>query len=165
MKRIAFPWTARLAVLFFCLAILSAPGALGQDHAAPETPSPPPTSAAEKRVEIDKSTQTLRAYEGDRLVLESPVSTGKEGKNTPNGHFTAGVKQRMHHSRLYHNAPMPFSVQLAGNYFIHGFSSVPHHPASHGCIRLPLNDGNPAKKFFDWVDPGTPIDITGKWRK
>jgi lipoprotein-anchoring transpeptidase ErfK/SrfK len=117
-----------------------------------------------KRVVIDKTEQVLRAYEWDRLVIESRVSTGKQGKRTPNGIFHAGEKLRMHRSRLYHNAPMPFSVQISGNYFIHGFSSVPRRPASHGCIRLPLENGNPAKQFFDWVEPGTPIEITGEWK-
>jgi lipoprotein-anchoring transpeptidase ErfK/SrfK len=58
---------------------------------------------------------------------------------------------------------MPWSVQVNGNYFIHGFTSVPDRPASHGCIRLPLTGDNPAKRFFDWVAPGTPIEITGDW--
>ena len=100
------------------------------------------------------------AFVGDKLVLESPVSTGKEGHATPNGTFAAGEKFRMHHSDLYDNAPMPYSVQIGGGYFIHGFSSVPAHPASHGCIRLPMEQ---AKQFFDWVEPGTPAIVTGKW--
>ena len=119
-----------------------------------------------RRVEIDKAHQRLRAYEGDSLVLDTRISTGKEGKRTPNGHFTVSARERMHRSRLYDNAPMPFSVQIAGNYFIHGFQSVPRHPASHGCIRVPLKDdqgGNPAETFCNWVAPGTPVDIYGKW--
>ena len=58
---------------------------------------------------------------------------------------------------------MPYSVQVNGNVFVHGFSSVPRFPASHGCIRVPLDNGNPAKQFFEWVEPGTPIEITGHW--
>ena len=121
--------------------------------------------AGAKRVEIDKTRQVLRAYEGSQLVLESRISTGKWDRSTPNGHFTAGDKFRMHYSRLYHNAPMPFSVQVTGNVFIHGFTEVPARPASHGCIRLPLDGKNPAKLFFDWVEPGTPIDVMGRWEK
>lgn len=113
-----------------------------------------------KRVEVDKTNQVLRAYAGDKLVLESPVSTGKEGYATPNGTFAAGEKSRMHHSDLYDNAPMPYSVQMGGDYFIHGFTSVPTYPASHGCIRLPMEQ---AKQFFDWVDQGTPVIVMGKW--
>jgi len=117
----------------------------------------------EKRVVIDKSDQTLSAYEGERLVIKSRVSTGRAGRRTPSGNFTAGIKLRMHYSRLYDNAPMPWSVQVSGNYFIHGFASVPDHPASHGCIRVPLDGDNPAKRFFDWIEPGTPIAIVGDW--
>ena len=120
-------------------------------------------SGAEKRVVIDKTKQTLFAYEGERLVLQSRVSTGRAGRRTPSGNFTAGIKLRMHYSRLYNNAPMPWSVQVNGNFFIHGFTSVPDHPASHGCIRLPLDADNPAKRFFDWVEPGIPIVIEGEW--
>lgn len=115
------------------------------------------------RVEIDKTTQTLRAYENDALILLSRVSTGKAGRRTPSGQYYAGAKYLMHYSALYHHAPMPFSVQISGNYFIHGYQSVPPYPASHGCVRLPLDGGNPAQKFYEWVKPGTPIRITGEW--
>ena len=54
-------------------------------------------------------------------------------------------------------------MQVNGNYSIHGFTSVPDHPASHGCLRMPLAGDNPAKRFFDWVEIGTPIEITGEW--
>lgn len=116
-----------------------------------------------KRVVIDKTNQMLRAYEGEQLVFQSKVSTGKEGKETPSGHYRAQSKSLMHYSRLYDNAPMPYSVEFSGNYFIHGFSSVPDRPASHGCIRLPLDNGNPARWFYNWVSPGTPIRVTGTW--
>ena len=118
-----------------------------------------------QRVEIDKTLQVLRAYEDDRLVFQSRISTGKWDRSTPNGHFTAGKKHRMHYSKRYHNAPMPFSVQVNGHVFIHGFTAVPAWPASHGCIRMPLDGANPAKWFFDWVRPGTPIEVGGRWGK
>lgn len=118
-----------------------------------------------KHVIIDKTEQILRAYEGERLVFQSRVSTGKWDRSTPNGTFSAGVKERMHYSSLYHRAPMPFSVQVTGNIFIHGFSYVPDWPDSHGCIRLPLNGDNPAKQFYDWVETGTRIVIKGKWHE
>jgi lipoprotein-anchoring transpeptidase ErfK/SrfK len=117
----------------------------------------------EKRVEIDKTAQVLRAYEGSELVFQTRVSTGRPGHETPNGSFRAGEKHLMHYSRLYHHAPMPYSVQVNGNYFIHGFTEVPAWPASHGCIRVPLDVANPAAWFYRWVDTGTPISIAGHW--
>jgi lipoprotein-anchoring transpeptidase ErfK/SrfK len=119
----------------------------------------------EKRAEVDCATQRLRAWQGDALLLDTPVSTGRAGRKTPTGDFTAGpYKSRMHYSSLYNEAKMPFSVQVTGNIFIHGFSSVPPYPASHGCIRVPLNEGNPAQWFYEWVDLGTPIRIKGQWQ-
>src|SRR6267378_4146882 len=119
---------------------------------------------ANKRVEVDLANQRLRAYQGARLVLDSPISSGREGKKTPPGEFKTGpIKSRMHRSRLYHNAPMPWSVQVHGNIFIHGFRKVPRHPSSHGCIRLPLTGANPAKWFYNWIDLGTPVSIKGHW--
>ena len=73
-------------------------------------------------------------------MLDSHISSGQEGRKTPPGDFRAGpVKSPMHRSRLYDNAPMPWSVQVHENIFIHGFRKVPRHPASHGCIRLTHN--------------------------
>ena len=119
---------------------------------------------ADKHVEVDLANQRLRAYQGARLVLDSRISSGREGRKTPPGDFRAGpLKSPMHRSRLYHNAPMPWSVQVYENIFIHGFQKVPRHPASHGCIRLPLAGANPAKWFYNWIDLGTLISIKGHW--
>ena len=114
-------------------------------------------SFAEKRVEVDLANQRLRAYQGARLVLDSTISSGREGKKTPSGEFKAGpVKSRMHRSRLYHNAPMPWSVQVHENIFIHGFRKVPRRPSSHGCIRLP---SEAARKFFSEIPIGTLVTV------
>ncbi len=118
------------------------------------------TAPGPKRVEINLGTQQIYAWQGSRLVMQSHISSGRNGR-TPAGDFRAGpFRARMHHSTRYSNAPMPWSVQINGNLFIHGFTSVPTYPASHGCIRLPLTGLNPAKFFFEWVDNGTPVRIT-----
>jgi lipoprotein-anchoring transpeptidase ErfK/SrfK len=112
-----------------------------------------------KRVEIDLTSQTLRAYEGNRVVLKTNISSGRNGA-TPTGNFKAGpYKAADHYSSLYHNAHMPWSVQIHGHIFIHGYSSVPDYPASHGCIRVPISGTNPAKRLYHWLDTGTPVRI------
>lgn len=112
-----------------------------------------------KRVEVSLGNQQLQAWQGHRLVLRTRISSGRGG-STPRGEFHAGpFKARMHYSSRYHNAAMPWSVQVNGNIFIHGFASVPDYPASHGCIRLPLTGGNPARWFYEWVENGTPVSI------
>lgn len=117
-----------------------------------------------KRVEINKKVQKLRAYQGDRLVAETPVSTGRSGFTTPSGSYTAGPqKARLRYSRKYNNAPMPYSVQIHNGYFMHGYAVVPRYPASHGCVRLPMWGANAARWLWDWIDIGTPIAISNDW--
>lgn len=116
--------------------------------------------APAQRVEIDLKKQRLRGWQGERLVLDTRISSGRRG-STPAGEFAAGpFRSRMHYSSRYQNAPMPWSVQINGHIFVHGFSSVPRYPASHGCIRLPLDEGNPARFFYEWVQNGVPVRVT-----
>ncbi len=117
-----------------------------------------------KWVEISIDEQRLIAGQGNRIVMETPISSGKRGHSTPRGSFTAGPnKQRTKYSSIYNNAPMPYSVQVHGNIFIHGSSSVPRTPASHGCIRMPLTGRNAARWFFDWVTIGAPVRVQGSF--
>ncbi len=118
----------------------------------------------QKRVVINKKLQKLRGFQGDRMVIETRVSTGRRGFTTPNGTWKAGPeKSRMRYSRKYDNSPMPWSIQINGGYFMHGYTSVPKRPASHGCVRLPLWGINYAKWLWHWVDLGTPITIANDW--
>lgn len=112
-----------------------------------------------QRVEVNLATQTLEGWQGSRRVLKTRISSGRH-HSTPKGDFQAGpYRAAMHRSSLFQNAPMPWSVQIHGHIFVHGFTSVPAYPASHGCIRLPLDEGNPAKFFFEWVLTGTPVVV------
>ena len=112
-----------------------------------------------KRAEVSLAKQQLRGWQGSRLVLQTHISSGRDNR-TPAGSFTAGpFRQRMHYSSLFHHAPMPWSVEIDGNIFIHGFTSVPNYPASHGCIRVPLDGGNPAKFFYECIDDGSPVHV------
>lgn len=117
-----------------------------------------------KRVVINKREQTLLAFQGERKVLTTNVSTGRAAKQTPTGLFRAqAYKNPLHRSRLYDGAAMPWAVQIVGNIFVHGFTSVPGRAASSGCIRLPLTGGNPARWLYHWIEPGTSVQIGGKW--
>jgi hypothetical protein len=118
----------------------------------------------QKRIVIDKSSQTIRALQGTRTVMRSPVSTGIAAKQTPNGIFRVQpFRTRLHKSKIYDGARMPYAVQIVGNIFVHGWTRVSGAPASHGCIRLPVSGANPALFFYRWADVGTPVHIRGKW--
>ena len=80
----------------------------------------------------------MRVYvEGD-LVYVWPVSTGRMGHRTPAGRYSPTMLSRMHYSRTYDNAPMPYAIFFRGGYAIHGTYAVSRlgGQASHGCIRL-----------------------------
>lgn len=113
----------------------------------------------EQRVEVNLAKQQLQGWQGDRLVLQTHISSGRNGA-TPAGEFKAGpYRAKLHRSSLYNNAPMPWSVQINGHVFVHGYTSVPNYPASHGCVRMPLTGANPAKFFYEWVQTGTPVSV------
>jgi hypothetical protein len=109
-----------------------------------------------KSIAVNLNRQVLSAREGDVLVYRFRVSTGKLGHRTPNGDYRVLSKERLHLSRTYNNARMPYSLRFHGGYFIHGFAVVPRHPASHGCIRLPIPE---AKMLYAWTPMGTPVSI------
>lgn len=118
-------------------------------------------AVGKKKVAVDLKHQILRAWQGQLLVYEWKVSSGREGKGTPVGNFTAGKKEEMHISSIY-GSPMPFSVHITGNIFIHGSTMVGAIPGSHGCIRLPvMTTRNVAEEFYNWIEPGTPVKVTG----
>lgn len=89
-------------------------------------------------VRISISEQAMRVYHEGRHLFTWPVSTAKPPKVTPVGLFTPEYLVKDHHSTLYNNAPMPWSVFYDGNYAIHGTDQIARlgHPASRGCVRL-----------------------------
>ena len=89
-------------------------------------------------VDVDLSTQTMRVHSTDGQSYVWPISSGREGHNTPRGVFHPQRLYTMVHSAKYGNAPMPHSIFFYGQYAIHGTNAVGHlgSPASHGCIRL-----------------------------
>lgn len=113
-----------------------------------------------KRALADLTKQTFTAWQGGRVVIQSPLSSGRLYKDTPVGKYRTGVKEKMHVSSIY-GSKMPFSVHLRGNYFIHGSEQTTFGPGSHGCVRLPIYNGA-AEWFFKWVEKGTVVKVQGK---
>jgi len=82
--------------------------------------------------------QLAYVYRGGTLIGVTTVSTGRPGHATPTGRFPIMEKHREHYSNLYNSAPMPFMQRLTmGGIALHA-GQIPGHPASHGCVRLPL---------------------------
>lgn len=116
-------------------------------------------SGQEKWIDISLSEQRLRAYEGDRIVMEFPISSGKWAP-TPKGTFNIWYKTKNQSmvggsSALgtYYNLPnVPNNMFFYQGYAIHGayWHNNFGHPMSHGCVNSPLSY---AAQIFDWAGP------------
>ena len=120
---------------------------------------PSRSPGGEVSVLINLSTQTLSVFRGGELIARSSVSSGRAGHTTPSGVFTILGKEVMHHSNLYHRAPMPFMQRITWEgVALHG-GYLPGRPASHGCIRLPHAF---AKLLFQITSCGDQVVVTNK---
>lgn len=90
--------------------------------------------------------QRANLYRNGVRIATSTVSTGKAGNETPPGVYSVLQKRKEHYSSIYDNAPMPFMQRLTwGGIALHA-GRLPGYPASHGCIRLPLEF---ARRLFE----------------
>lgn len=82
--------------------------------------------------------QIVHVYRNGIRVAASSCSTGKPGHRTPNGVFKILQKDKHHKSSTYSNAPMPNMNRLTWSGIALHAGNLPGYPASHGCVRLPL---------------------------
>lgn len=121
-----------------------------------------------KLIKVDLSSQHLYAYQGDTLLMDFPVSTGKWHK-TPTGTFNIWVKLR--YTRMtggdpslgtFYDLPnVPYTmffyndeVSKSQGFSIHGayWHNNFGHPMSHGCVNMRIVE---AQQVFAWADPQT----------
>jgi len=122
-----------------------------------------------KRIVIECNEQTLYAYEGAEVVLETPISTGLDLTPTPLGNFTVFKKTPSRYmqgplpglpSDQYYDMPgVPWNL-----YFTHGGAVI--HGAywhdsfgstySHGCVNLPPDA---ARELYQWAELGTEVIV------
>lgn len=119
-----------------------------------------------KHIYVDLTTQTLYAYQGKTLVMQTLISSGKWNP-TPTGDFTIWIKLRATRMKggegadAYDLPNVPYVMyfyndqvakylgfSLHGAYWHNNFG----HPMSHGCINMRIVD---AEKLYNWVDPPT----------
>src|SRR5580698_6258265 len=144
-------------------------------------------NAQQTGVVIDLTEQAAYLFEGGRVVLISPIASGKEGRGTPTGTFRIISKDSNHQSgsfglvldsygRIvdanatpashvppgchYEPAPMPYFMEFSKYVGMHA-GYLPGYPASHGCVRMPKDL---AAEFFARVQIGTPVKVIGSAR-
>ncbi len=131
------------------------------------------TLIGDKRIEVDLTTQTVKAYQGDVLVLDTLISSGKWFE-TPPGEFKIWHKVRstrmtggegadfydlpnVQYVMFFYNSEIAKHRGFAfhGAYWHNNFG----HAMSHGCVNMRNID---AEKLYKWADEDTKITIYGK---
>ena len=109
-------------------------------------------------VYVDLGRQRATIYRNGVRIAVSTISSGKTGHSTPTGVFTILQKNKDHRSRTYDNAPMPYMQRLTWMGVAMHAGNLPGYPASHGCVRLPMEF---AKKLFTITPMGGTVVIAG----
>ena len=103
------------------------------------------------RIEVDLAKQVLYMVEDGEVALIVPVSSGSGElyrhwsggfavARTPEGRFTFDRRVKGYRHSYLGSLYNPYYFR--GGYAIHGSSSVPNQPVSHGCIRVTNWDMN-----------------------
>jgi hypothetical protein len=109
-------------------------------------------------VYVDLTRQRATVYRNGVRIGVSTISSGKDGHETPTGVFTILEKNVVHHSKTYDDAPMPFQQRLTWMGVAMHAGNLPGYPASHGCVRLPMEF---AKRLFTLTPMGGTVVIAG----
>ena len=142
--------------------------------------------ATSENTHIVVSIPKQRAYLmiGEQIVVDGPISSGKRGHESPQGHLHVLEKDPNHHSSIYGDfvdgsgrvvragvsaridsapsgthfagAAMKWFLRLTEDGVGMHIGILPGYPASHGCIRESVEG---AKIFYDRVKVGTPVDV------
>lgn len=129
-------------------------------------PGPMLPDGGPNRVEIDLKKQAMQVYKGGELARVLSVSSGNNKKYcvegecdvavTPGGSFK--VNRKIRGIRVSRLGELFNPLYFNGGIAMHGSPSVPAFPASHGCVRVPMNS---SLWLFDNVPMGTPVYVLG----
>lgn len=125
----------------------------------------------EKTIYVDQTNLAWGAYDANgQLVWWGPISSGQsycpdvgDQCTTPTGSFRIFRKQGIdcistefpiHPDGSKGGAIMPFCMHFYGGYALHGSEEVPGYRASHGCVRLFIEDAKWLNEEF--------VDIPGE---
>jgi lipoprotein-anchoring transpeptidase ErfK/SrfK len=100
--------------------------------------------------------QRVTIYNARGKMLQSPVSTGATGLETPAGIYSVLQKEEFHQSNVYEDGNMPFMERITWTGIaLHG-GVLPGYPASHGCVRMPEQF---AQHLFGLTDIGMRVVV------
>jgi hypothetical protein len=150
---------------------LVAPGAwVAEENIAWLMPARRPDGVKGRWFAVDLAQQILTAYEEDRLVFATLVSTGRPGAATNEGVFTIGERARrkpmngvLDTPGYYYVEGVPYVMYFDGTIALHG--TYWHHSfgfrTSSGCVNLSVADGQWA---YTWTDNFYANTVVKVWR-
>jgi len=145
-------------------------GRSSDTDAQPEstTAGPPPSNVnagpGEHWIDVNLTTQSLTAYEGDQPVLTTYISSGAWPHLTVTGQFQVYIRyqsQDMNGFRLgydYYLENVPYVMYFYKDYALHGtyWHNNFGFPMSHGCVNMKTAD---AQWLFNWSSYGTVVNV------
>ncbi|MEM6962673.1 MAG: L,D-transpeptidase, partial [Myxococcota bacterium] len=130
----------------------------------------------ERWIDIDLGQQTLVAYEGERPVFATLISSGRayhpgdeENYETPTGVFRVTSKHLTHTmdgdsagDGPYSIEDVPYVMYFKLAYALHSafWHNLFGRPRSHGCVNMSPLD---ARWLFDWASPHLPLGWHGAY--
>lgn len=123
---------------------------------------PKHTGKSERWMRVDLDRQTLTAYEGDRPVFATLVSSGLSDHATPTGvyrlhakHVATTMADNLAADGPYSIEDVPWTMYFLGSYALHAafWHDRFGQPRSHGCVNLAPRD---ARWLFFWSEPDLP---------
>jgi len=111
-------------------------------------------------IDVNLSTQSVYAYEGNTVVNSFIVSTGTSYTPTVTGQYKIYVKIRSGSMSGpgYYLPAVPYIMYFYKGYGLHG--TYWHHnfgtPMSHGCVNLETSD---AAWLYNWASEGTVVNV------
>lgn len=130
----------------------------------PGSPRPLGVGPAEKWIDVNLTTQTLTAYEGDTPVLTTLISSGRWEYQTVTGEFRTYLKYDMQTMSGYHlgldyvTTDVPNVMYFYRDFAIHGayWHNSFGTPVSHGCVNAPPPE---AAWLYAWAPVGTFVTV------
>ena len=139
-------------------------------------PAPADLKPGEKWIDVNLDNQSLVAYEGDKAVYATLVSTGRiddtdkeKDHRTPPGsfrirekHIAATMDGDVATDGPYSIEDVPWIMYFNQSYALHGafWHANFGHVQSHGCVNLSPDD---ARALFGWTDPQLPEGWHAVW--
>ncbi|MFN8491699.1 MAG: LysM peptidoglycan-binding domain-containing protein [Caldilineaceae bacterium] len=109
-------------------------------------------------IDVNLTTQTLTAWQGDVAVMQTSISSGVQKTPTVTGRYHINSKLTSQHmiGPGYDLPNVPWVMYFYSNYAIHG--AYWHNnfgtPMSHGCINMRVGE---SETIFNWASIGTEV--------